>query len=601
MARNRFLKDDSAEVTLSQIYRMYSELSGVTDSVARQISEIEIKIERRLCYANPVILAAYHEVIAKGARVVFVSDMYLPDDVIRDLLQTNGYGQVELFVSASRGKTKHQGGLFRILLSSLGCPPGSVFHIGDNAHADFVQPQALGLAALQLSPGEGGAVVYSDEYVAQSAAGATEGVSSLCTGLARRRTYRAKSVDPDAEPVQLWDKIGYEIAGPLMYAFVQWIHQRARLQGVERLYFLSRDGYYLEQAFRKCSQKWGGALESSYMYSSRRLLNLARIRELDEPSMEFLLSSNPDLRVRDIGERIGLDSKLFADAVKQAGMGLEQEITTHNGVFVDPATKGKLRSLLKGLEVPILALAAGERRTLMAYFQDIGFKPGSIAIVDLGWQASSIRSLQDLLNFDGGNYRLRGYYFGTWKFAQPALDAGCLIESFFFHLDQPARTARLISECPEMVEHFFSAPHPTVVGVNQEGARWAPVFGGWELTEEQRKCTGRIAASALQFVDDMLEIQVEPGDRPAPVAYLVSVLERIIRHPTRLEAESLGCLTHRDSFGGSTLWRYLAKPPSPWRRVVNPGSLQTGYDYAYWKKGFLAQLSDAETSRIRRA
>jgi glycosyltransferase involved in cell wall biosynthesis/FMN phosphatase YigB (HAD superfamily) len=599
-ARQHYAKDDNAEVTHRQIYEMFSELSGVASQVSDQIRALEIATERQLCYANPVILALYQEMIQKGGRVVFVSDMYLPDEVVRELLRLNGFEKGDVFVSASRGKTKQSGALFREVLDSLGCAPALLFHMGDNAQSDFSQPQAMGIPALHVGADDWGGSVYSDQHVSQSGTVATEGLSSLCTGLARRHAYRAGQVGQSAGTMSLWDKIGYEIAGPLMYSFVQWIHQQARQQGIETLFFLSRDGYYLEQAFRKCSQKWGVARTSVYMYSSRRLLNIARIQELDEPSLAFLLSPNPDLRVRDVGERIGLERGLYAEAVEQAGMRLDQVITSHHGAFVDPATQGKLRALLQRLEAPILALAAGERQKLQSYFHDIGFSPGPIAIVDLGWQASSIRSLQELLNLDGGDFRLRGYYFGTWKLAQPALDAGCLIDSFFFHLDKPEPRAHLTAECPEMVEHFFTAPHPTVVGLNKEGSRWNPVYGGWEMTEAQRHCMARMSASALRFVDDMLGLHPTLGEQPPPFSYLESVLERILLDPRGTEQEELGLLPHRDSFGGSSPWRYLAKPPAPWRRVVNPRSLQAGYDYAYWKKGFLAQLGEAEKSRIRR-
>ena len=600
MARQHFAKDGNAEVTLAQIYGMLGQLPGFPGGSLAPILDLEIATEKALCYANPMILSVYRDALQRGLRVVFISDMYLPDGVIREMLCANGFDRGDLFVSASRGHTKHTGTLFQLVLETLGCKADSMFHIGDNVHSDLKQPQLLGAHALHVAVSDWTTGAYIEQHVTLSGSGGTEGVSSLCAGLARRQSVSPIREGGEVDGLSLWDKIGYEIAGPLMYSFVYWISQRAEAHGSEKLFFLSRDGYYLEQAFRKCAQKWGTGRSSVYMYSSRRLLNLARISQLDEPSLEFLLSSNPDLMIRDFGARIGLDCDLYSDAVNHAGLSLDEVVTTHHGCYTTPEAKARLRALLKGLESPILKLASEERHKLLDYFHDVGFGSGPIAIVDLGWQASSIRSLQDLMNGNGGDSRLRGYYFGTWKFAQPALDHGCLIESFFFHLDKPGSRSLLIAECTEMIEHFFTAPHPTVVSLKKEGNHWAPVYGGWETTESQRLRIARMSVAALQFVDDMLEVQPTLGDRPPPFAYLESVLERILRFPTLEEAVALGDLPHRDSFGGTAPWRYLAKPPSSWRRVFNPQSLQTGYDFAYWKKGFLAQLGAVEENRIRR-
>ncbi len=101
-------------------------------------------------------------------------------------------------------------------------------------------------------------------------------------------------------------------------------------------------------------------------------------------------------------------------------------------------------------------------------------------MVDVGWQASSARALQTLLNLpagdsarapggkpgealhgNGARHRLRAFYFGTWHFARPAVEAGCRLSSYFFHLDKPHARRDLVSESVELIELFFGAPHPT--------------------------------------------------------------------------------------------------------------------------------------------
>ncbi len=593
VARRRHVKADCEDVTLRQIYDVLVELSGLAPAVAASVSEIEIAAERWLCYVNPIVLEAARNAKRKGIRVVFVSDMYLPEVVVRDLLESKGYEACEVFVSAAVGKTKHSGALFEQVLKKLGCAAERVLHVGDHAESDHLRPRSLGIRTLHLNRKDYAPTPLADQHAALSGTGGAEVLASVFTGLARRRAVVAGTSD------DVWDRLGYELAGPLIYAFVRWIAQQASAQGVGRLFFLSRDGYLPEKVFRACAVRWGLDIESVYMYSSRRMLNLARIDCLNEAALDFLMTADPFLRGRDFLERIGLSAGVYASDAAKAGLAdLDAELTTRAGCFRTPEIRECIRRLLVGLEPQILEIAAAERRKLLAYFEDLGFAPGPIAIVDLGWQASSIRSLQDLLRRQQPDYRLRGYYFGTWHAAAPVIECGCRLESFFFHLGRPEQRAGLLAECVELVEHLFAAPHPTVVSLERAQNGWRPICGAWETTPAQRECLEKVASAAMAFVEDMLPYEPMAGTHAPPFGYLESVLERVLHHPTRAEAETLGALPHRDSFGAVAPWRYLAKVPSTAIAVFKPGSAREAYERSYWKKAFLAQLGPTERAMV---
>jgi hypothetical protein len=520
--------------------------------------------------------------------------MYLPSETVRELLEANGYASPEVYSSAVEGKTKHSGALFEEVLRKLGCAAERVVHVGDHPESDHRRPNGMGIRTLHVVPGEYGATALADRYAPHTGAGRVEVLSSVFTGLARRRSLLAGGSG------DLWDRLGYEVAGPLAAGFVRWIAQRAKADGVERLFFLSRDGYLLEKAFRAVCGRWNLSIESTYTYSSRRLLNMARIERLDEEAFHFLLTSDPLLRVRDFLSRAGLDAGALAEDVARLGLGgLDEVLTNGDGYFLDPRRRDAMRRLLLGQEEVLLARAAEERKRLLAYFGDVGFAPGPMAIVDLGWQASSIRSLQDLLRRSDPAFRLRGYYFGTWRAAAPAIEAGCLVESFLFHLGLPESRAGLAAECVELLEHLFTAPHPTVVGLDRRDGRWEPVCGEWETTADQRGCLARVAKGALAFVEDFLAFEDAPSVHASPYGYLESVLERVLRHPTLAEARTLGALPHRASFGGSAPWRPLAQVAPTLQAAFRPSAIQAAYDRAYWKHGLMAQMGPAERALVK--
>lgn len=351
------------------------------------------------------------------------------------------------------------------------------------------------------------------------------------------------------------------------------------------------------------------------MAASRRLLNLPRVTALDHPALQFLLTPNPNLRVRHFLSRLGLDPAPLADKIRRAGFAsLDEPVTTAGGVFRTEADHRAMRALFLSLEGEILPRAAAERARLMAYFEQIGFTParaGTFAVVDLGWQASSARALQTLLNLHpsadatGEHRTLRAFYFGTWQFARTAVEAGCELSSFFFHLDKPPGRRALVSEAVELIELFFGAPHPTIVGL-REGAdgRLEPVHGAEDHGAEHLARVTRMRERAVEFVRDVAAL-APAGEllewSGTGFGYLEAVLERFLRQPTAAEARVLGTLPARDSFGGSSPTRPLAQPPSRWERLLHPARLRDAYQHAFWKRGFLAQLSPREAARLQAA
>ena len=156
----------------------------------------------------------------------------------------------------------------------------------------------------------------------------------------RQRLQRLVGEDPAASRGgaghgdDLWDRLGYEVGGPLYLLFLRWLLEHARTEGIERLYFLARDGYYLREACDLLSARAGAGVQAVYMAASRRLLNLPQVTSLDPAAWQFLLTPNPNLSVRHFLSRIGLDPRAFAEEIHRAGWSSPDEIiTTPQGAF----------------------------------------------------------------------------------------------------------------------------------------------------------------------------------------------------------------------------------------------------------------------------
>ena len=146
---------DSGEITLTEIYKKIQEISGFSSMEIAQIYEEEIKTELEHLCINPEIKSLYEMALSEHKKIIFCSDMYLPQDIIISALQRNRITEISsLYVSSNFGCTKSDGKLFDIVLKDLShqsIVPEEVVHIGDNWISDVLNARKAGIRAVWYS------------------------------------------------------------------------------------------------------------------------------------------------------------------------------------------------------------------------------------------------------------------------------------------------------------------------------------------------------------------------------------------------------------------------------------------------------------------
>ena len=78
----------TGEITLAAIYQELQQKTGLPAALGMQT---EWDVECDLCYANPYLLEVFERVRAAGMPLYVTSDMYLPEEQIRQLLERYGF------------------------------------------------------------------------------------------------------------------------------------------------------------------------------------------------------------------------------------------------------------------------------------------------------------------------------------------------------------------------------------------------------------------------------------------------------------------------------------------------------------------------------
>jgi len=171
--------------------------------------QTEINMEMEHVYANPKILDMY---LNNPSNYVFISDMYLPSEVLKEMLEKCGYVGARVFVSCEEKCNKGSGVIFEKVQRKVG---NITKHYGDSYTADV-----MGAVKNNIEP------VYLPS------------LQSTTTNLPVVKNPMLKKYAAELEKEKPLVKFAKYYA-PLIYGFTKWVISQRK--GDEAIYFCSRD------------------------------------------------------------------------------------------------------------------------------------------------------------------------------------------------------------------------------------------------------------------------------------------------------------------------------------------------------------------------
>lgn len=393
------------------------------------------------------------------------------------------------------------------------------------------------------------------------------------------------TVEADAAEVsaaKLSAKLGYEVIGPLCYSFARWLTVQAKEAGIKNLFFLSRDGWLLKQAFDLLPSEVTAGITSHYLYSSRRAVWFASLKE-DTPDDEFyeiLSGASPYLPVKAYLLRLFMEPSDYMDEIKNAGFQDE------NCEVINASDRRKLYLLLDSLRPTIVAMAAKERADYLAYLQLSGVlddpKPG---LVDVGWTGSVLKYTRSLVKDSGSSADLYGYFIGVGANAHKkyGFNKGECLHGYLFDFDDESHAE--IRKYFFIIEKFLSPNAPSLMkmGRTDDGLGFKPIYAQGQTEAVPRSST--VQKQALKFVADRAAAGAEGV---ADQSLFLPQLKKVLTNPEPGVARLLSQYSYSFDFGYYRAPATYAKTQSPGFYLRHPVQLLKDYRRALWKPGYVA-------------
>jgi len=450
-----FKKSEFAEITLDEIYETLRASHGLEEGLTREIKNLEIEEELNCAVAVQKITGVINTLRSRNKKVIFVSDMYLPEEVIRQTLNKLNIARPrdDIYVSNKFRARKADGQLFRLVLNKEGRRPSEIVHVGNNWSSDIAPARKIGIKTVYFEDTKNNR--YESIYA--GVLRQTPKVKALTECLAGR--IKAQRLSANSDPYQL----GSAVAGPLLISYVSWVLEQAKTRGIKNLYFVARDGQVLYEIAGRIKAKNAGYEDQkiSYIYGSRQAWHFPSITELDAEALEIMFKSYGYLNLNNVAGRFYLDPGQ-----------LQKLYTEKYSVFIDARQClshdqiEKLKNLLRLSDVRefIQKSAAKKRYLLYEYLARVGLTEAeNCAIVDIGWHGRLQDSLQKVLNcFGCFKVNLSGMFLGL-NIDSAGKNTGKKF-SYLVGADEGIPVETLPSWIFSLIEILTAADHGTTCG-----------------------------------------------------------------------------------------------------------------------------------------
>ena len=359
--------EGTREVSLSEIYDVLRDRYHVDPKILEEECELELLLAR----PNDHIRQVHDRLKAMGKTIVFMSDMYLPRELIERMLTLNGYaGFDRLYLSSEHLKRKGDGTLQPVLLADY--PDRRVVHVGDAYEADISRSLEVGLDAIYNADQRG--IIREGDMGSLAGSFYTAVISNaLGSGTWNHGLHYTH---------------GFRVGGILALGYCEFLNRLAEGKSIDRILFCGRDCDVIARIYAEHF----GSISSQYVDISRYAISGATLDEnfddyIGRSFLRWLRESDGNRTLEQLLDDTGFD--YLVPYLEDAD--IER--------FLLPASTNRRRveQFLWDHRHIVQAHNATTRQAAEEYFKEAVADARSVLIVDIGWSGTCILGLRQLL------------------------------------------------------------------------------------------------------------------------------------------------------------------------------------------------------------
>ena len=532
------------EVTLDEIYDTIHTQYEISKDVLEKLKKKECEYEIRFCKRRDTIHELYELALDMGKKVIFTSDMYLPEDVIVKILKENGYTEyTKLYLSSTVKKIKWTGDLYRHVFKDMGLEPGEMIHMGDNFESDYKRAKELGMNSIHIPKTID--VMTKTNYTNNLAQPLIKslpfwrdnaesirfmGIRCMMAVVANKlfdnpfKTFDHRT-DFNSDPYL----IGYYALGMYVYGVTKWILDETN-DSYDKVSFMARDGYLILESYKIMKELYSNPAVEEYLYVSRKaLIPVMIVDKLDFYKLSEIIeiqTHSPKNVIKYVKNILDIDEEKLEKLCK------EQNISYTKKFQNNEEFNRYIKILVDNFYDE--ARHKEKREKLKEHFNKImGDKP---ATFDVGYSGrpefylthlcgKSIDTLFLNINRDDaleyskvGNFKLKTYFEA-----------------------KPTATGNAY-------ELLFSKLAPSCIGYNITEKGVEPVFEKYENSYQVEQMVGIMQKAAIEFVSDIINIFKQDTDILYYQDYYITLpIMSYFNSATRLDKRPLDAVEFEDT------------------------------------------------------
>lgn len=522
LRRKAEMENPVREVNLYEIYNEFQRLTGITDAEREQLCDLEIEVEKQVLIRRDKMVEIFEYAKQTGKSVYLISDMYLPQQVVEQILADLGIvGYKKLYLSNTLRQAKWCG-LFERFKKEV--PGKSYLHIGDNEEADGNYGRQAGIDVYLIKKAVDMLEISSYVSIKKNLKN-TNGRSLV--GLFASRAFNDPfclyHTDGRLEVSRVGD-VGYLFTGALLTTFVLWIVESMKNGDYEDILFSARDGYLLIKLYQFALETLGldRLPKGIYFQTSRKVCAAASMQ--NETDIEWLA------RVPTYNSYEQMMHDRFEVPVEEVlpyDWDHETDVFSYAMKHCDKIYRSSRRI----------------RMNYWKYMDKIGLRMGTkYAFLDFCATGTCQYFLGKVVP-----YQLQGLYFCRY-FCDGnivnQISADALFENYAFYAAESYFYEHYL-----FLETIMTSPDPTLTSIDDQGE---PVYGAEERSEEQRQYVKDMHEAIEAFFKDYVSCLYVPEQ-----GIDKEIADRLFSFTgsgyTKLECETLSHLELEDGLGRGTI------------------------------------------------